>query len=182
MRFADPVRGAGSPRDALVKLIARGEVSIPNDAIDDTDEDQTDANVAAIRDEPPAGVEYVAPHSETPNDDSDDDSDESPDQDSPDHGSTDDEYVFDRDADEDDADEAAASEERGAAFDDFDVDFEEPVNKAVSPAAPEASESTAQRPKKTPRKPRKAESVHPTPAGDSSISSSHQDPEFDEFD
>lgn len=37
MRFADPVRGAGSPRDALEKLIARGEVSVPSDTTPDDD-------------------------------------------------------------------------------------------------------------------------------------------------
>src|SRR5690606_11375584 len=41
MRFADPVRGAGSPRDALEKLIARGEVSIPAEPQDDHDEENT---------------------------------------------------------------------------------------------------------------------------------------------
>lgn len=39
MRFADPVRGAGSPRDALERLIARGEISIPSESpADDTEE------------------------------------------------------------------------------------------------------------------------------------------------
>lgn len=44
MRFADPVRGAGSPREALEKLIARGEVSIPSDGPleDGTDESPID--------------------------------------------------------------------------------------------------------------------------------------------
>jgi chromosome partition protein MukE len=43
MRFADPVRGAGSPRDALERLIARGEISIPADpAAGEADENVTD--------------------------------------------------------------------------------------------------------------------------------------------
>lgn len=42
MRFADPVRGAGSPRDALEKLIARGEVSVPQQPEQDPDDETMD--------------------------------------------------------------------------------------------------------------------------------------------
>lgn len=38
MRFADPVRGAGSPREALEKLIARGEIALPADAANGDDD------------------------------------------------------------------------------------------------------------------------------------------------
>jgi chromosome partition protein MukE len=55
MRFADPVRGAGSPRDALEKLIARGEVSIPPEAILDEggDESALESSDESARDSSP---------------------------------------------------------------------------------------------------------------------------------
>jgi chromosome partition protein MukE len=61
MRFADPVRGAGSPREALEKLIARGEIAIAPESEEETLEDENDTTARlhdAVNDgrsEPPAG-------------------------------------------------------------------------------------------------------------------------------
>lgn len=66
MRFADPVRGAGSPRDALEKLIARGEVSVPEEPGQDPSEDIVDSQDeefseedTAVTDVPPEGAELA---------------------------------------------------------------------------------------------------------------------------
>jgi chromosome partition protein MukE len=44
MRFAEPVRGSGSPQDALAQLVAQGEVALASDAEDDGAGDDEDAS------------------------------------------------------------------------------------------------------------------------------------------
>lgn len=169
MRFADPVRGAGSPRDALEKLIARGEVSLPNEA--DVDEEEEGGEDVAAG----SGPGDNAPTNEaleTPRDDA----------------SEEDEYVFDADAEEphSGADfEAPDVGELDSDLDDsFGIDFDEPPTSKTQnlpPPPPSLPEDTEKR--KPSRKKRRAESLHPEAAAeDLSAARSNEEPKFDEFD
>lgn len=189
MRFADPVRGAGSPREALEKLIARGEVSIPSEPADENDDEPPDADVGASKADP-------RPHIE-PNDDNDPNSADG--ELEVDEGEADDaeayppedEYVFDREYGDDDDDgvseqsEDSVERELADGLDgSFGLDFDEvSTSKDNSlPALPTQDLPPAPPPKNTrsSRTKRKRESVHPE--ADSSVPSSDKELAFDEFD
>jgi chromosome partition protein MukE len=209
MRFADPVRGAGSPRDALEKLIARGEVSIPSEAAEDGDDEHNEVGVPdddTVRGDEELGDEdddLLANQTEVRHDahepDDGEPDDGEPDDSEPDDSEPDDEYVFDRnagdgDGDEDDAEvdgdlEASIGEDLGADLDgSFGIDFDEPpASKSIAvvdevstnPAAPAPPKEAAQKPS---HKKRKTESLQPEVEGPSASAGSNEKPKFDEFD
>lgn len=149
MRFADPVRGAGSPRDALEKLIARGEVSIPGEpADDDAPEPGLDTELdGAPADEPSEEPNELDPeYGESASDlDSALDDDDSP-----------------FDAQENSRSRAPRGSDDGdidLGRDSFATDFEEPMPPS---STDRPSPVTAPSPESKPaRKKRKRESIHP---------------------
>lgn len=197
MRFADPVRGAGSPRDALEKLIARGEVSIPTDPSEDI-EDETSAEVArpedsaedpsalALSGEPTEGQLHegaVADPWQGPGAESPESRETSARQiDGPSETGPDDSG--------EDEDEDALRYDSGADLDaSFGIDFDEPPAKKTDPPlraptdAPPPPPSTPQtNAKKLARKRRRMESLHPEADGDSAAPGSIEKPKFDEID
>jgi chromosome partition protein MukE len=146
MRFADPVRGAGSPRDALEKLIARGEVAVLSDATDEGEDERSEGGTPPRDEERPEGVEYLDsiesedldgdPLDAEEGDGDADELDDASETDELDDASAaeemteddepaDDEYVFDRDAhDEGDEDDEDEDEDE-----DVDEDVEPPVGE-----------------------------------------------------
>lgn len=126
MRFADPVRGAGSPRDALEKLIARGEVSLPGQSNEDAPDDDVrgDDYNAGPNEETPLGVERPTP-SVSGASDFDADTDDA-------------DTALDEDDDADDIDgfESATFDERGELISELDVPhFDSAEYAKASPAA-----------------------------------------------
>lgn len=207
MRFADPVRGAGSPRDALEKLIARGEVSIPAEPQDDDekadqptppgqDDEGTHPNAAHEEDAEPNDATLVALDSDdgsdstlptAPSDDDFDDDFTPDDATSVDHG----------DAVHSNLDFVSWSEDSPDRESDSDPDFEEPMeitfdepsvprtpspedaSHGTEPPSPEdeAPEDEAPEPR---RKRRKQQSVDSE--ADFTSSEPTNTPKFDEFD
>lgn len=206
MRFADPVRGAGSPRDALEKLIARGEVSIPNEAVDESDDDVDGADAGEPNDDPEltpelhatddseaahdgtaaadhdaeevGGDDDAAPRTASVDRAFDDETEEEP-------------YVFDLDADEDsltadqDYDLSTLAEPDPELDGSFGLDFDEPpASKAapeVAPDAPGAPPAPAQGARK-PRKSRRTESLSPETETAAALPTDGGAPSFDELD
>lgn len=178
MRFADPVRGAGSPRDALEKLIARGEVSVPGHTSDDIADDDAASDDAAdetgrddtteSHEEMPLGVERPSESYDDASDfDSEDDEDAtSDDEDTPfDEDPIDVAPGFDHVAPSHESarPRRAHSSDEGdvdLGRDSFATDFEEPTPPSSS-VRPGSIIEPAPAEGKPARKKRKRESIHP---------------------